>query len=495
MFMQMGQFEPAKQMLLKALEAEPTSADILVPLGYILSLRRDFQGALPYYQRAHESEPKNSQVEFYLGSLYLDMGQFEKSVELLQSAVNRHESALKQRNTGATVSSEFSDADLGNATSQAYSKLAQALFYRGQPDDTNAAIRLLEGAIKTFGDAAATPLFTNLGALLLREGRLQEAANALERALYLSPEEPATCFNLANVYFEMGQFDKAAKQYETAIELQPSDAVAHLNLGLSLQRIASSEGKEVKEEEKQQQDQEDSKRRERAIIHIQRALSLGLDAAMQEDAYINLGAIHLSFNRLTEAAETFELMRSINRRGTSEQDNASRTSELFTDAAHLFRQQGENDLAKEWFEKALQLDEQNAGAHMFLGMLLYRNYPSELSSGVQHMQRAVSLDPQYASYLRTSSDEHDHHHHHHAGCNHDHDHDHEHHEGCNHDHEHEHEHEHEHDDHHHHADVFKEVHEQEITTNDTTDSTQQQEKKPKFTAYKYTPPSSDNNSS
>jgi tetratricopeptide (TPR) repeat protein len=98
----------------------------------------------------------------------------------------------------------------------------------------------------------------NLGILLARPGRLDEAATHYREALRLGQRaargfDPALCsdeegahimvvmysahLNLGNVFLERGQIDKAANEYAAAIRVQPSSAAAHTQLGIALSEL------------------------------------------------------------------------------------------------------------------------------------------------------------------------------------------------------------------------------------------------------------------
>lgn len=60
----------------------------------------------------------------------------------------------------------------------------------------------------------------NLGALYLRSGKLKEAQEELQRSLQLNPYEPKTHCNLGAVYMKLGEQDKAFNEYALAVGVQ-----------------------------------------------------------------------------------------------------------------------------------------------------------------------------------------------------------------------------------------------------------------------------------
>ena len=72
----------------------------------------------------------------------------------------------------------------------------------------------------------------NLAFIHHRAGRLDDAAQALERAVAASPGQPAYWNELGVVNRQLGRFDKAREAYEKALAIEPNHAAATLNLGI-----------------------------------------------------------------------------------------------------------------------------------------------------------------------------------------------------------------------------------------------------------------------
>lgn len=88
-----------------------------------------------------------------------------------------------------------------------------------------------------------------LGQFHEEQERYEEAVDAYQKCLALSPRCPEACFNLANVLRERGDFEGAEKSYRMAIAQEPAFAPAWYNLadvqdqrGKLLQAISSLQG-------------------------------------------------------------------------------------------------------------------------------------------------------------------------------------------------------------------------------------------------------------
>jgi tetratricopeptide (TPR) repeat protein len=76
---------------------------------------------------------------------------------------------------------------------------------------------------------------TNLGILLAKSGRRDQAIAAFTRAATANGQN-ASAFNwIGIVNREAGQYERAREAYEKAISIKPDYAAAHLNLGLLLE--------------------------------------------------------------------------------------------------------------------------------------------------------------------------------------------------------------------------------------------------------------------
>jgi tetratricopeptide (TPR) repeat protein len=75
------------------------------------------------------------------------------------------------------------------------------------------------------------------GAILLSEGRAQEAIPLLQRAIAGNPELAEAHNNLGSALMSLGDAQGAAEQYRAAIALQPLYSQAHTNLGAALRAL------------------------------------------------------------------------------------------------------------------------------------------------------------------------------------------------------------------------------------------------------------------
>lgn len=127
----------------------------------------------------------------------------------------------------------------------------------------------------------------NLGAMLARSGRFQEAAEHLRAGLAYQPSNVELLTNLGAVLASLGQMDEARRHLETALRLSP----AHPGLRLNLARVEEFES-----------------HWEAAADHYRAAIaSSPRDAAPQR----GLGGVMVRLQRLPEAAAAYALARTL----------------------------------------------------------------------------------------------------------------------------------------------------------------------------------------
>ena len=123
----------------------------------------------------------------------------------------------------------------------------------------------------------------NLGELLAKAGRLEEAINELRIATSLKPDDPTALANLGQALTESGRPAEAIEKLRAAIELAPDDSLALNNLGVALINLG---------------------RHAEAIEPLRRAVQVKPSFAM---AHNTLGGALAAVGKNAEAIEQFEL--------------------------------------------------------------------------------------------------------------------------------------------------------------------------------------------
>lgn len=121
----------------------------------------------------------------------------------------------------------------------------------------------------------------NLGAVLVSQGKIEEALTHYSRAVDILPLNPLFHYGLGSALIKQGAFEEAALHLERAVELSPSYAEARTNLAVALAGLG---------------------RTEMAILQLRKAIEIRPLA----EAYHNLGIIHAGQGRYQEAVSSYQ---------------------------------------------------------------------------------------------------------------------------------------------------------------------------------------------
>jgi Flp pilus assembly protein TadD len=183
----------------------------------------------------------------------IQVGYWENGIALWQHAVN------------VTRDNFMAHGNLGNVLSRA-----------GRVDE---AITNFNEALRLRPDY--TDSHTNLGIALAKQGRLAEALPHFSTAASLSPAGAEKYNNLGSAYANLGRIDESIAEYEKALRLKPDYPEAHHNLGLALSKKGQADD---------------------AVAHYREALRLKPD---YPDAHSNLGAALANQGKIDDAIREF----------------------------------------------------------------------------------------------------------------------------------------------------------------------------------------------
>ena len=201
--------------------------DELIASGATLEARKLFEEAV-------RTNPQSAYAWFGLGRA--------------QAAAGDHAGAVKSLGQACKLFPDFGTAHY-----------ALALAYRSlkQPEEAKRELELSEKHKRNVPDtgdrlqADLNDLFTSPSELIGRgidhaaQGDLERAVAEHEKALEFDPAQIRAHINLISLYARIGQFAKAEEHYQAAIALDPNSAEAHYNFGvllLSQGKIREAEG-------------------------------------------------------------------------------------------------------------------------------------------------------------------------------------------------------------------------------------------------------------
>jgi tetratricopeptide (TPR) repeat protein len=218
-YLELGQADAALRHFAVVTALQPSSAAAHYNEGVALEAAGRRVEALAKYRRAIALDPNYSPAHNNVGSIYASAGRLAEAIAAFRRAVETDRSNAEARNNlGGLL--------VGSATNEAIEHLRQALSTR--PDYLEAHFNLgralatagdARGAIREYAAALGlqadwSPALINLAWLLSAHAdrsirNPQEAVRLAERAVVLTPEDPAALDVLAAALAASGQFDNA----------------------------------------------------------------------------------------------------------------------------------------------------------------------------------------------------------------------------------------------------------------------------------------------
>ncbi|MGL4498320.1 MAG: tetratricopeptide repeat protein, partial [Planktothrix sp.] len=177
-------------------------------LGKALNQLGRLDLAVKAYRKLVKLSPEDAIAQTNLGNLYAKQRQWQSAVLAYQRAI-----AI---NPNLAV---------------AYRNLAQVLDRVGKQD---IAVEYWYQGFSLKPEAVKPSQHLALGRLLLRQGKLLEAATCYQRAIQLDPACAEAYHNLGEVLATQGQWDQAIAHYQRALEINPQAFETYNSLGKAL---------------------------------------------------------------------------------------------------------------------------------------------------------------------------------------------------------------------------------------------------------------------
>jgi tetratricopeptide (TPR) repeat protein len=113
--------------------------------------------------------------------------------------------------------------------------MAMALSYEADKESRLQAIDAYDRCVDV--DPNNTDALLNCGTLYYENGNFEKAADYFRRALAAQPENPLAHFNLGSVLEELGQLEEARRHLRQAVRLNPDYCDAHYNLAFVCEKL------------------------------------------------------------------------------------------------------------------------------------------------------------------------------------------------------------------------------------------------------------------
>ena len=192
-----------------------------------------------------------------------------------------------------------------------------------------------------------------------QEGKTDIAQDLYNQVLKIDPNYSPALNNIAVIFSNLKEHQKAKDCYEKAIAIDPNYAAAHNNLGIIF--------KELRENQK-------------AKECYEKAISIDPNYA---NAHNNLGIIFKELRENQKAKDCYEKAIAIDPNYAAAHNNLG----------SIFKELGEYQKAKECYEKVIEIDPNFIEAHNNLGNV-FKDL-GNLQKAKECYEKAISIDPNY----------------------------------------------------------------------------------------------------
>ncbi len=208
----------------------------------------DCDKALPYFEKAVESDSNYAEAWAQSGFCNEKLGRHAEAIEASKKAVNLRPSSesyfniglasfyLKQYKDAAEAYRQSIKLDPYNAADAYY---ALGLVYRdwGKADEE---IQAYKQTIKQRPDY--TVAYERLGSRYLKSKKFNEAVEIFRQLAALKPGDAVAPNNMGEAFFELNRMNDAVESFRHAIRLKPDFGKAYYNLGRSLLATGNRDG-------------------------------------------------------------------------------------------------------------------------------------------------------------------------------------------------------------------------------------------------------------
>uniref|UniRef100_G1TRM6 Protein O-mannosyl-transferase TMTC1 n=1 Tax=Oryctolagus cuniculus TaxID=9986 RepID=G1TRM6_RABIT len=241
-------FQEAEEIYQAGIKNCPDSSDLHNNYGVFLVDSGSPEKAVAHYREAIKLSPSHHVAMVNLGRLYRSLGEngaaedwYKRALQVARRAeilsplgalyynTGRYEEALQVYREAAALQPSQRELRLA---------LAQVLAVMGQ---TREAERMTTHIVEE--DSGCLECYRLLSAIYSKQEHHAKALDAIDRALQLKPKDPHVVselfFTKGNQLREQNLLDKALKSYKAAVELNPEQAQAWMNMG-GIQHIQGS---------------------------------------------------------------------------------------------------------------------------------------------------------------------------------------------------------------------------------------------------------------
>lgn len=345
----MHEYSLAADAYKKAIDLDPTRAELKAALAQDQALAGRYEDALKTYQEIAQANPQDAQPYLGMAQIYREQKNLAQAHQMIDKAKDLDPDNLDIRyNEVALLEAE-------GKNSEAINKLKELL------DST---------AHRNSGDADRTvraKMLEQLGVLYRQSEQYEQAADAFRQIAELEPDLGGRAeAQIIDTYRIAKDYGKAQQETESATTKYPNDRTL---LEVRAQ-LLSDEGKT-----------------DAAIADLKKLL----DGKNDRETYMAMAEVYQKAKNFPEMAKVLDSAEKLSR--TKEE----KVAVLFLRGA-MYERQKNYDSAEKVFRQVIDLDASNAEALNYLGYML-ADQNVRLQEAQDLIRRAVNVDPNNYAYL------------------------------------------------------------------------------------------------
>ncbi len=227
---------------LKKIPEDRKDATYFEVCGYYAMAGQEYKQAVRHFKEAHRKAPKELRLVYHLGKSYYSAGNIEEAVRWLYRAVAKERHFVQAWNTLCRIHLEEGNLGLARQT------LGMALavnprdwgLYFNYADHYMAngryfmAMYVLQEVLDMQPrDVIAAEVHNYRGYLYYLDKDYSKALPSFEKALSLNPSLAVAWLNIGNIHFHRKKMEDARKAYKMAMKKDPNLSPAYCQTGLS----------------------------------------------------------------------------------------------------------------------------------------------------------------------------------------------------------------------------------------------------------------------